>query len=116
MAYCFSVELLEVLQSTYILGPVTQRGAVNTITQMTARSQSKLRNGLWVLGNRNLKADCGVIALSSYVLSNQKEEAVNHGSVEPTSHPNALVWAQVFDPNSMYVYMYVSMHVCLCMY
>lgn len=69
MAYCFSVELLEVLQSTYILGPVTQRGTVNTITQMTARSQSKLRNGRWVLGNQNLKADCGVIALSMYVVS-----------------------------------------------
>lgn len=51
VAYYFSVELLEVLWSTYILGPVTQRGAVNTITQMTTRSQGELRNGLWVLGN-----------------------------------------------------------------
>lgn len=67
VAYYFSVELLEVLQSTYILGPVTQRGAVKTITQMTTCSQGKLRNGLWVLGNRNLKADCGVIASTEYV-------------------------------------------------
>lgn len=42
---------------------------------------------------------------------NQEQEAVNHGSVEPTSHPNAFVWAQVFHPDSMYECTHVRMYV-----
>lgn len=43
----------------------------------------------------------------------QKQEAVNHGNDEPTSHPDALMWAQVCDPDRVFIYLFIHLFIYL---